>query len=529
MVGKTTPIADVTFNSDTVIFPGSFNPLHKGHETLASVAEAYTKKNVIFEITASHPDKGNLSEEELTKRINQFKSRDLSVVITHASFYADKAKLFPCCAFLVGADTFSRIFSPKYYGSGSVDDLAKMIQGLRTLKCTFVVAGRKDKNGTFKTAEHVLADLKSEIGSKAVEELLEGMFDAIPESEFRVDMSSTELRARKSTPERIFGRYISKKQHDGRFRDVSVPCFMFRGRLDTSVLRWMIRAPVFEASQANIEKNPNFRRCVDYPRIPGHGYFEGYFHSLPTGKAIRSIDPRKGSMVEKSAAPLRLAAFYEGCRRKNRNGLVSALKANLSSLPETSPGQETILDIVKRGWLFGDVAAQIHFGDSVVGNDIGWHVDAPNSTIHLAISVAGARKLHAKIGTLSSSTSSSKTGDDESVAATPSVSEHVLSLEAGDIYLTSPANFSHAVSYDPSSTTWEDRIIAVQARFMMTSDDLHSILGCGDTGAWFETMEAITSAMISTPFSLPTLEECVQIADEISKKRKEEAKSCVVS
>ncbi|CAM9709053.1 unnamed protein product, partial [Ectocarpus fasciculatus] len=60
-----------------------------------------------------------------------------------------------------------------------------------------------------------------------------------------------------------------------------------------------------------------FSKCVDYPDIPGHKYYEGYFHSLPQRNPVPAQHPRLGIIHDKPAAPLRVAAVCEAIRRKN--------------------------------------------------------------------------------------------------------------------------------------------------------------------------------------------------------------------
>ncbi|MCI0437719.1 MAG: hypothetical protein L0177_01130 [Chloroflexi bacterium] len=162
------------------ILSGSFNPLHEGHEKLADAASRILGADVTFELSITNVDKPRLEESEIRRRVAQFRGKR-PVVISEALVFYRKARLFPGCAFVIGYDTAVRIVDPKYYG-GQQSKMLLALEELRGLGCRFLVAGRKD-GGAFHTLDEV-----------AVPEGFEDMFSAIPESEFRVDLSSTELR-----------------------------------------------------------------------------------------------------------------------------------------------------------------------------------------------------------------------------------------------------------------------------------------------------------------------------------------------
>jgi hypothetical protein len=92
-------------------------------------------------------------------------------------------------SFIIGTDTMIRILDPKYYDH----DEEKMIGSLRNMNITFVVGGRKIDQTTaaatqeFVTGEESLQGLPQDI---------QDMFILLDETEFRVDVSSTEIRER---------------------------------------------------------------------------------------------------------------------------------------------------------------------------------------------------------------------------------------------------------------------------------------------------------------------------------------------
>jgi hypothetical protein len=128
-------------------------------------------------------DKPPLAVEEVRRRLAQFTWHG-PVWLTRAPTFAEKAALFPGVAFGVGADTAARIVSPRYYG----DNAQRMDEALDLIRrqgCRFLVAGRVDLTGKFLTLAEVPAP-----GAHR------DLFVPIPEADFRLDLSSTDLRQR---------------------------------------------------------------------------------------------------------------------------------------------------------------------------------------------------------------------------------------------------------------------------------------------------------------------------------------------
>src|SRR5690349_16379855 len=75
------------------LLPGSFNPLHRGHTTLAAVAAARLGAPVHFELSITNVDKPDLPIEEVERRVAQFTLVG-PVWLTRATTFARKAELF---------------------------------------------------------------------------------------------------------------------------------------------------------------------------------------------------------------------------------------------------------------------------------------------------------------------------------------------------------------------------------------------------------------------------------------------------
>ncbi len=165
---------------ERAILAGSFNPLHEGHRRLAGAAADLLGMQVAFELSVTNVDKSALDETEVRRRLEQFRGYR-EVAITHAPTFLDKARLLPGRTFIIGADTALRLVDPAYYG-GRADAMLDALAELRLLRCRFLVAGRM-VDGRFVT----LADAMVPAG-------YEDMFDPVPESVFRDDVSSSLLR-----------------------------------------------------------------------------------------------------------------------------------------------------------------------------------------------------------------------------------------------------------------------------------------------------------------------------------------------
>ena len=167
--------------AERAIMPGSFNPLHRAHTQLAAAARSILGDEVGLEISISNVDKPDLTRDEIISRLRSIGGA-APVVVTREARFSGKAELFPGTTFVVGYDTAERVMDPAYHG-GDRDGPLRALERVRGAGCRFLVAGRL-AGGAFRS----LSDL-------AVPPGFGDLFCPIPESAFRLDISSTQMRA----------------------------------------------------------------------------------------------------------------------------------------------------------------------------------------------------------------------------------------------------------------------------------------------------------------------------------------------
>jgi nicotinic acid mononucleotide adenylyltransferase len=164
---------------DLAIFPGSFNPIHHGHREIKELVEKNLGFKVVYELSVKNIDKGEITDEELNKRIDLIGEQTM---VTTAATFKDKIDLLgDKTTFIVGADTFYRIANLKY---NTIQDIETWVEK----EISFIVIPRYGRNWA-----DALADVEKLEHVKLFEQLLIGEYQDIADN-INVDISSTQLR-----------------------------------------------------------------------------------------------------------------------------------------------------------------------------------------------------------------------------------------------------------------------------------------------------------------------------------------------
>lgn len=180
LIGRRTSVAYRYDGRPRVVFSGAFHPLHAGHRRMAEIAAARCGAPTVMELSIANVDKPPLDFLEIESRWAEL--AEFPLLITRAPTFAEKAALVPGAVFVVGADTLARIADEKYYG-GSCEKRDSAIAEIALRGCRFLAFGRV-ADGQFLLPSDL--NLPSQ---------LREICDEVAERDFRLDVSSTQLRA----------------------------------------------------------------------------------------------------------------------------------------------------------------------------------------------------------------------------------------------------------------------------------------------------------------------------------------------
>lgn len=129
-----------------LVFPGSFDPCHRNHVLMARLASEKLGEPVHFEISLTNVDKPPIDFISLNQRLDSLRIHKNEnfmggICLTNAPLFLQKADLFPDSTFIIGADTFNRLFDAKYYG-GTVN-IPAILKHFKEKNIRFLVFHRK--------------------------------------------------------------------------------------------------------------------------------------------------------------------------------------------------------------------------------------------------------------------------------------------------------------------------------------------------------------------------------------------------
>lgn len=174
--------------SPRFLFPGSFDPMHRGHRGMIEIVRRKFGENVrtALEIAVRNVDKPPTDYVDLCDRMTSIAHTPgmtgVPVWLTQFARFTEKSDFFRDVTFVVGTDTLKRVALPQYY-IGTNSSVEAAIDRLIANRCRFLCFARRDENGEIETAE-----------SLPLPEKLRQIVISVPETEFCDDISSTWLR-----------------------------------------------------------------------------------------------------------------------------------------------------------------------------------------------------------------------------------------------------------------------------------------------------------------------------------------------
>lgn len=162
------------------LLSGAFNPFHAGHAAMILYAQRRLDCPVALELCIANADKPPLDYVEIDRRVGALVHRG-DLWLTRLPLFTQKAKVFGDVTFLVGTDTLVRIADAKYYRDES--DREEKFRRFADRDVRFLVFAR-EFGGSFQA-----------LGDLSLPQSLSVLCEGVPEEEFRLDLSSSQMRS----------------------------------------------------------------------------------------------------------------------------------------------------------------------------------------------------------------------------------------------------------------------------------------------------------------------------------------------
>lgn len=192
--GSRGTLADIDF-TDTVEYPGAYNPPHAGHHGAAKASmKTHAKRfgeyrTLLYSTATTHPIKGPMGPAEMLQRAAMMRGYNF-LLTENDALYVEKARARPGTDFIMGADALDRLLDPRW-GIEPND----LIKELVALGCRILVPGRL-VGDTFMTCNEVMINRGVWPGEANAQRDMICPEDVFIPVNFRLDLSSTELRAK---------------------------------------------------------------------------------------------------------------------------------------------------------------------------------------------------------------------------------------------------------------------------------------------------------------------------------------------
>jgi len=263
----------------------------------------------------------------------------------------------------------------------------------------------------------------------------------IPTNQKLLDNGETYNETKSDTYLGLYGYGLYNDMH---------PISFHSGAMSPELLKLIQSDALFTAPEDQLEKLGMYWIDIntEYPMLPFHNYYEGYFHAFPNKGKLKALNPRfdyddPGREIFKLPAPLAIRAFI------NKLVELNPIDELVEEMPDTLLIKKYLAD--KK--YFRDIAIQMHWGQELPVKHLRWHWDAVNSVIHMGISIRGKREVWQVNQERNSS----------------NLQYEWVFQQEGDYYISSPHGVLHAPRYPES--TWDTRIVAIMCRIYFAGEE----------------------------------------------------------